>query len=342
MERQHFIDQLKAVSIFLVVYGHNDGITAFNDFLTTFRIPLFFALSGYVSKDKSTLEFLPFITKMVKRLVIPYFIISSILYIIWFLKAWHQDFNCVFCNPVKNFIGIFYSQGGEAFMAWGVPMWFLTALFCVAVIDFFVSKFPLKIRFLIAVLLPFIGLFLQHNLRYKLPWSFTVAMVAYFFYFTGVVLRRINFIKFITGKEWLGIVTGLAIHLSLYRFNYPVDFFYGNFGSIPLLMINGLAGFLWVFSLFKLLPISNSITWIGRNTLPILSFHLLALGLVHWLAFEVIYPELSGNVLVFMLFSSIEILILIPVIMFLNRHLPMIVGLQVNPSTKLQPVKLEG
>lgn len=335
MERQHFIDQLKAISIFLVVYGHNDGSTDFNEYLTTFRIPLFFALSGYVSKDKSGLDFFSFVAKISKRLLVPYFVISFFLYFIWFVQVWIDGFDCTYCDPLRNFIGIFYSQGGQGFMAWGVPMWFLTALFCVAIIDYFVSQIPFRYRIVLAILLPFLGVFLQEHIRYKLPWSLSIAMVTYFFYFAGVVLRRIDFIKLVSGKEIYAFIIGFGLHFILYRFNKPVDFFYGNFGFLPLLMVNGLLGFVWMFSLFKILPTFKAVTWIGRNTLPILTFHLLVLGLVFWLVYNVLFPGLEGNVFLFFIFSLLEIILLIPVIFFLNRFFPVVVGL---PSRKSQNV----
>ncbi len=327
MERQQFIDQLKAISIFLVVYGHNDGITEFNSYLTTFRIPLFFALSGYVSKNKSGLQFMPFLTKISKRLLIPYFIISVFLYLIWLAEVWRAGFSCDFCDPIKNLIGIFYSQGGQGFMAWGVPMWFLTALFCVAIIDYFVSQVPFKFRLIIAIILPFIGLFLHENIRYKLPWSLSIAMVTYFFYFAGVVLRRIDFIKIISGKEIYIFIASFGLHLILYRYNKPIDFFYANFGIMPMLMLNGLLGFVWMFSIFKIIPVFNFVTWVGRNTLPVLTFHLTALEIVFFLTFTILFPNIDGNIFIYLVTSALEILVLVPIIIFLNRYLPLVVGL---------------
>lgn len=41
-----FLDQLKAISILLIVYGHNDYDSGFSAFVSTFRLPLFFMPRG--------------------------------------------------------------------------------------------------------------------------------------------------------------------------------------------------------------------------------------------------------------------------------------------------------
>lgn len=332
MERQGFIDQLRALSIFLVVYGHTDEVSLFNEYLTTLRIPLFFAISGYISKDKARINFTSFLNKTSRRLLIPYFVFSFFLFLIWYIKVWSIDFNCVYCNPVKNFIGIFYSQGGPDFMTGRGPMWFLTALFCVAMIDYFISRFDFKYKFLIAITLPFIGVFLTSISHYCVPWSLDVAMVAYFFYFAGTILKRLNFFSLIEGKVLLVSILFFCLHLFFYRFNKPVEFVYKNYGSLPLLLLNGVAGLIWVFSIFKTIPVSPIITWVGRNTLLILIFHLLAKDFVFWILDDIMVLNYPDAIPVFLIISALQIIILVPVIKLLNRYFPVLVGLPSHNS----------
>ena len=327
MGRQGFIDQLRALSIFLVVYGHTDEISLFNEYLTTFRIPLFFAISGYISKEKAGINFAFFLKKTFKRLLIPYFVFSLVLFLIWYIREWRIGFNCEYCNPIKNFIGIFYSQGGPDFMAGRGPMWFLTALFCVAMIDFFISQFEFKYKLLLALVLPFVGLMLTSISHYCVPWSLDVAMVAYFFYFLGTVLKRLNFFSLIKGKVLLVSILFFCMHLFFFRFNKPVEFVYKNYGSLPLLLLNGVTGLIWVFSIFKTIPVSPIITWVGRNTLLILVFHLLAKDVVFWILDDILVLNYPDAIPVFLIISALQVIILVPVIKLLNRYFPVLVGL---------------
>ncbi|GAO29189.1 acyltransferase family protein [Geofilum rubicundum] len=174
MKRIEFIDQLKALSIFLIVYGHNDYTSDFSEYLSSFRLPLFFILSGFVRKDKSTLDFGAFIQKLGRRLLLPYFLLSLLLYVIWLFVGRHYGEGGTY-SPVTNFIGIFYSQGGPQYMDWGIPMWFLTALFCVLLVDFFVARLQRIWQPFVSLLVGLSGYFYFRMVGIHLPWSLDVA-----------------------------------------------------------------------------------------------------------------------------------------------------------------------
>jgi len=334
MERQGFIDQLKALSIFLIVYGHNDTTSIFSEYLTAFRIPLFFIVSGYLSKDKGNLDLLPYLKKMALRLLTPYFLISLFLYLVWFFIGRHLKFGGDDHDPIKNFIGIFYAQGGADYMIWGLPMWFLPALFCVSIIDFFVSKLPFQYKVVPALALPVLGMLISGFLGFQLPWSLDIAMVVYLFYFFGIYIRKVDIAGVIKGTEILVFIISLIIFVVGTGFNHPVNFYYASFGLIPLMFFNGISGFMACFAVFKILPTFNSIKWVGKNTLPILAFHFLAMSFMQGLAFLIFGYKFEFTVFVSFVYSVLQILILVPVILFMNRFTPILVGIpkQTKPA----------
>jgi fucose 4-O-acetylase-like acetyltransferase len=324
LERQGFIDQLKAISIFFIVYGHNDYDSVFAQYLTTIRLPLFFVVSGYLSKDKVNITEL--LAKLTRRLLIPYFLISLFLYFIWFFveRPYFQEPNEY--DPLKNFIGIFYAQGGKEYMAWGIPMWYLPALFSISMIDFFVSRLPFNYRFIPTMLLPLVGTIIYKALGFHLPWSLDNAMVVYFFYFFGTYIRRINFLEYIKGKEtWLLLIL-IPLFILGATYNKPINYYYASFNSIPLMYFTGLIGVLWLFTLFSTLPTFNFITWVGKNTLLILAFHLLAMSFIHAITYFGFGCHLKTTIFMSFIYSVLQILILVPVILFINRFLPIFVG----------------
>lgn len=319
---------MKAFSIFFIVYGHNDQDSLFAEILTTIRLPLFFVISGFLSKDKALIPLSGILSKLNRRLVIPYFIISAFLYLFWLLVEQpyfyygHQVY-----DPVKNFIGIFYAQGGKEYMVWGIPMWYLPALFSISMIDFFLSKLPFWYRLIAALSLPVVGTLLFKWLGFHLPWSFDNAMVVYLFYFFGTMLRRINFNEWIKGKEiWIFLLV-LPIFLIGAYHNKPINYYYASFKNLPLMFINGLVGVVGLWTLFSKMPVLKVVIWVGKNTLPILAFHTLVL---FFMQFVMLY--VFGLYLMFtpgwsLLYSIIQILILVPVLLLLNRYLPFVVGL---------------
>jgi len=232
MERIGFIDQLKALSIFLIVYGHNDYMSEFSMYLSSFRLPLFFILSGYVRKDKSTLVFYAFIKKLGKRLLLPYFLFSIFLYVLWFFVGRHFGVGEEL-SPLKNFIGVLYSQGGPQYMDWGIPLWFLTALFCVLFIDFFVARLPRKFQFFTILIIAISGYLYYVAVDVHLPWSFDVAMVVYPFYFFGGWIQEKHIVSLLPNKYiWIIVPILFLFHLFLFRFNSTVSFYYGEYGIV--------------------------------------------------------------------------------------------------------------
>lgn len=329
MKRIPLLDHLKAVSIILIVYGHNDFETEFSTFLSTFRLPLFFIISGIVRKDKSNLSFPDLIKKLGTRLLVPYFSISFLLYLIWFFVGRYFGSGMEH-NPWLNFLGIFYSQGGASFMDWGIPLWFLTALFCVSLIDWFVAKAGREIRTYLVMAIALAGFCINHLLNFNLPWSFDIAMVVYPFYFFGGLVS--SYLLLWNGSKLLKIMVVLiclTIHVLLAGFNKDVAFYYGQFGILPLTYLNGLLGFCWMYVLLSFLPDIPVLLWLGRNTLPVLAFHLLAMSFIKavLLCLEI---NLCSGIFYYWLYTISQILILFPVILMLNRFAPWLVGVAVQ------------
>lgn len=333
-ERHLFIDQLRALAIFFIIFGHNDYGSSLGFYLASFRLPLFFIISGLVGRGKEEMGLKDFLVKYSKRLLVPYFSISLLLFLFWFVVGRHfGDSVEAAYSPIKNFIGIFYAQGGPEYMNWGIPMWFLPALFMVMFIDYWVAKLPFAYRFIPAVLLPVAGVLLFKTLGFHLPWSIDVAMAVYGFYFFGGLLKRVDYIAFLDSwkKPLLIFLIFVVIHGLVVGYNTKVLFYYGQYGNFALMYLNGITGFMWAFALMKMLPTIPFMVWIGRNTLPLLAFHLLAMTFIKAIALYGFNYQLQYGLWNSLLYSTIQIGILVPVILFLNRYLPFMVG---NPPRK--------
>src|SRR5690554_1541743 len=235
-----FLDQLKAISILLIVYGHNDYDSGFSAFVSTFRLPLFFMLSGFVRKHQTALPFVAYVTHVGKRLLVPYFSIAFGLYFLWLFVGRHYGAGTSF-DPWLNFVGIFYAQGGPAYMDWGIPLWFLPALFCVLLLDYWLSRLSDYRAWGAMLLLVSFGYALGACGQMRLPWSMDVAMVVYPFFFFGKFFRRRFEVERLPKlTRWLVLVPILILHLLLFGFNTGVAFYYGTYGDLFLLYLNGI------------------------------------------------------------------------------------------------------
>lgn len=152
-----YLDIAKAICIILVVIGHYspDGCPewwmAVHDFIYTFHMPLFMFASGfvYIATKRDGEKYRHFIMKKVKRLMIPYFVVSAIVIGIKLLTESHMYVE----NPktVMSFIKMFYYP--EA----GFFLWFIWALWWMFVIvPFFKTRRQRFTLFAISILLHYV------------------------------------------------------------------------------------------------------------------------------------------------------------------------------------------
>lgn len=127
--RIQWVDALKGFLIILVVIGHTcarlEGSSALFSFITTFHMPLFFMVSGYLALNVTKKKTADYIKRKILTLLLPFFsfaIISS------FIRGW-DNFPAFFLTSTKH------------------GYWFLLALFVFCVLFIFCCKIAFKIPF---------------------------------------------------------------------------------------------------------------------------------------------------------------------------------------------------
>ncbi len=321
--RINWIDQARGLSILLVVYAHN--FPCLEKYIYTFHVPLFFIISGFfhpiIQNSNSIL-------KRFKSVMVPYFLWSILLFLFWvFLGRFFGESANFDLSVIKNFIGVFYSQGGREYMDWGIPMWFLPALF----LTFLFFSLIQKIKFFFAQL-TFLGVFIV--VGFILPsifnihflWSFDVALVALFFYSLGFYFKS-YLINLSLKKSWFFIIIFGIIHFALFSLNSKVDMYRSIYGSEILFVVNGVSGTIFYLMLVKSVPIFKFLSYLGKSTIPILALHLRALTVIKFILLIVFgitvfnFSELQKFLITF-----IQIVMLIPIIYLINKYLPILNG----------------
>ena len=82
-ERSHYLDILKGIGIVFVVFGHVTHIGWLRTYIWGFHMPLFFFVSGVLFERERYGNFISFVKRRFKSLVIPYFLFSLIGLIWW-------------------------------------------------------------------------------------------------------------------------------------------------------------------------------------------------------------------------------------------------------------------
>jgi len=323
-KRYNWIDQARGLSIFLVVYGHNFPAT--EPYIYSFHVPLFFFISGMFHPQNTGAAA---IKRRAKMILVPYFIWASALYLFWlFLGRNYGESATMDASPVKNFIGIFYAQGGGEYMDWGIPLWFLPCIFLVYVLRAMTQRLGNKYLQAAGIsILVVLGFLWPLYFDYSLPWSLDVAMVALGFYTLGEVLKP-YLVTLSTTKTILLLLCWLMVNLNGFYLNpEKVDMYRSTYGNELIFFASGLGGSIAVILFFKLVPAFNFLSYLGRHTVVLLATHIRMLTLIKIVAFFIFgiavfnFTELEKLIL-----SAVQVVMVIPVIWLVNKYAPILDG----------------
>lgn len=138
-KRLDYIDIAKALGMLTIMWGHiavGKSVT----FVYAFHIPLFFILSGMVFTQNKYPDFKSFVKRRIQTLIIPYIIYSFITWAIWAMFSYvtHVKVESYWMPLLQTFI----AQGSEGYLVHNVPLWFVSCLFVVELVYYWISKLP--------------------------------------------------------------------------------------------------------------------------------------------------------------------------------------------------------
>lgn len=324
-KRLNWVDQARGWSIFLVVYGHNFPVL--ESYIYSFHVPLFFFISGMFHKQESTLNS---IKNRAKTLLIPYFFWAILLYLFWLIAGRKFGKSSLLDLSIwDNFIGIFYAQGGQEFMDWGIPLWFLPCLFLVYLIYGLIRKYVKKRLVIYVVTLLFICGLIWSKTELHLPWSFDVALVGLIFYQLGHHLKAF-FSNLNNRKSFLFFLILMGLHLFAFYLNpSKIDMYRSIYGNPLLFVISGAAGSIAYILFFKMLPYFKVLSYFGQHSIVILATHIRTLTVIKF----GLYLVLGTSVFAFTEWEKLgltflQLILIIPIIWVVYKHLPILDGKQ--------------
>lgn len=271
--RELWIDAAKGFSIVFVVMGHS-GDAAANHYLSWFRMPLFFLLSGLVFKPIDPGRYTGWAVKRTKGLMTPYFAYGLLIAAVLLL------FNLNVKGFAENLARLLY--GGLSLTGPYGVFWFITCLLFTQLLFGFIVRYTVRTQFLLITsayaLSHLISLTTLKN--YNLPWNIDVALLAVTYYAIGYYGKQ-------TIPALIRLRAALPVLLPLCAFvfymeyagviRYSLNMKYKEYDAvfldlaIPLLISLTICAA--VYHLSKLLPL----TWLGnlgRNTIAIMYLHL--------------------------------------------------------------------
>lgn len=311
-KRLHYIDVLKGVGIVFVILGHASMSSIFTNYLFSFHMPLFFFISGYLFTFKNS--FGDIISKKIKTLIIPYIFFILIADIVYLLV--NNNFDIFFL--VKE---TFYLKGEV--LQLDAPLWFLLCLFFSEIIYFFICKLANKNTIIILMILFLLSVFGYFN-KVLLPFGIHVAFTATVFLGLGNLFRQYES-KIKVSKYLLLVLFIISAFISTQNGVNIYRLYYGNYFMFYIAAIFGIVIY---FEIAKYIKRQHILEYIGRNSLVFMSTHMFIMNVL-----LKIYQQnvnLKQNILLVnvlgVIFATIIIIALTPVVYIINNYMPFIVG----------------
>ena len=323
MERFKFIDIARFIGIFLMVLCHAGMHNTVTSVIYAFHMPLFFFLSGYLYHRGEKKHMPSFLPKESRTLLLPYIIFALIL-----------------CFGKKNLADwplLIYASRDSIFAAESFsPLWFLPCFFLSTIVFSIINNVTRKSNVLYWVLisgivvLGFLLAGFRERLSYGFPLNADVALVGVGIMFIGQLASGIKLDIKLGGVLLMAgiILSFLNLPESLTEGNPHVEMSISSYGN-PLV-------FLFVSSVLckAIIIISEELekrlnkklvqlmVFYGSNTITVLCVHGIIVRLFN-MAFKTF--GLEGTLVSFII-TLICFVILYPIIKFINKEMPCIVG----------------
>lgn len=231
-------------SYYLPIINENDLFFPFHQWVFTFNMPLCFLISGFLlqltkGKNDTLITFSPFnfsfLRRKVFRLLMPYWLLSTIAFIPKALLP-----NNLSLRPLNfNISDYLYSQFMPMSNAIG-PYWFIPTLFGVFVLAALLWK-PLKSKFFLLIFPISIFLSIECG-NYNNSFLCWKDVLFYFpFFLLGMLIAKYNILNSIKNNKTMALLS-LAVSILIYR-SEP---FYGQ------KFLNALPGITFTIAIAKL------------------------------------------------------------------------------------------
>lgn len=328
--RISWIDNLKWLWMILIIIWHSlfpNGSLLFW-YIFSFHVALFFFLSGYLFNDKKHKNVLLFIKEKFKRLIIPYFAFNFIFFL--YERLVHTSVNHGYLSVLKWTLYGTWLRGNDEIFLLNVSTWFLVSLFCTSIIYFFINKiiknntFKLLFLIILSISMYYESLHLSYL---QLPFSIEASVMATFFY--GIwhlyqskithIVEKINY-KYI-------LLLPILVLINIY-FLSGINFSTNEYGNNYFhFIISSFVGiFTWII-ISTLIPKNWFLNFLWKNSIIILWMEFLKTRVLWYIvifSYGYIIRERSDlNGIIQVVWT---IIILIPIIFFINKFFPFILG----------------
>lgn len=325
-KRIEWIDSLKGLGMYLVVWGHCFSSNNFSikKYIYSFHMPLFFLLSGITSVYSTQTDFKTFLKKKIKSLLLPYIMINLIgIFILYILSLFDL---VIFLSVPEYLIGLIYSNTRIVPHA-SNHTWFLTCMFLVEIAFYFIRKHikddkQIFVLSLFCVLVSYLNSITSY--RSTAPWHLQTVFMGLFFYIMGYFYSKYIINRNELEKKKL-FVTGLClgiIGLILSTFN-PFTSMYSNLYGNPIIYV--VSALMTILGLICFVKIFLSKSYLFKK---IGTYTVFYLGYQHYIItfYKKTFPCLTSSNICVLIFSIMTTILLFALSFICYKYFPFVIG----------------
>lgn len=313
---------MKGLCIMLIVIGHCGGnlfdsiLPHLNIALKSFRIPLYFFLSGLFFKQYNGIS--DFARKKVNNLIVTLLFFHFLCFIFKLplaavVQKVRPDINMNFglIDIIPPFLGRFWKVAGA--------LWFLVALFLVNLLYYCFQHYCNRRGVYIAVLIcSLLGYVLM---RYKviLPFEGDIALVGLPYFLLGSIVKQKGFLRPSKYDKW-GYIAFIPCAVFIFYFSEDINFLYQgvpNYIKLYFIPFLAILCLFWLCKNFHYVPL---ICYFGRYSIIILGTHQLLVSYIYFMIRS--FSSIQGNSLyltIFVIVMFLEIFIIKLMIKYFPR-----------------------
>lgn len=266
--RLPWVDMGKGIAMFLVILFHSENslrgeyiVEHYSRIYHSFFLPLFFFLSGYLFiSDYSEFSLKRKIEQIVRGIVIPYFIFTTLILV-----------------PKSIFHGVPILHGVKEILL-GYASWFISSLGASQILfAVILSKIKsIKNLTFIACMLLICSYLIKAAYPYRLPFYLNYVPVIYVWIYMGFIYkvyeRRLAIYTKPVSVVCLILLYSAAIGIDSVHFHTTLNLFETRaleYNNYPLSIIYSFIGIAMMIGILKMLPNMRIISFIGINSLTI-------------------------------------------------------------------------
>lgn len=273
MKRIDYVDVAKGIATVCVILGHLSVTPKIlvNE-IYTFHIPLFFFLSGFVINLDKYLSFKDYFVDKVKKIVIPYLLLSLIT---WIWIYWVRGFpNFITPSSIDKLFGILICAKDTPFY---LTLWFIASLFFSQLLLYILIKFKpgkyIPLRFILCFCIAIVISKIYHP---GWIWALDTVPMATVFLGGGYFLKQnLSNVEKFFHPRFLFVALPLNVLIGYFNFiqHGGPDLFYQNIGNPLLYILMSIFGIWMTLIISKMMHNFSVLKYIGKNSLIFYAFH---------------------------------------------------------------------